>query len=148
MQNLVPAALLAIMMLLAGAILLLAMYLRHRRRVMWHETARLAIERGQALPPLDSGDLRLQHEMMWHDTARRAIERGQALPQHEKNDVRSGLILLAVSAGLFLFLRTLGDRLEYVAAIPGFIGVAQLLNGLLDVLFPRKNHPRTDPPQT
>ena len=66
------------------------------------------------------------------------------------NDLRSGLVLIAVGAGLYLFLGSLAGRsLGLVGAIPGFIGVALLLNALLSATFRRKDTPPTTlPPQT
>ena len=85
-----------------------------RRHELWHETARVALEKGQPLPPMPA-DVAPSPE--------------QAMPT---NDIRTGLILIAGGAGLYLFLGSLISRsMGYVGAIPGFIGVALLLFGLL-----------------
>ena len=95
-----------------------------RRQELWHETARVALEKGQPLPPMPA------------DVAPPAAQAQQP------NDVRSGMVLIAVGAGLYLFLNTLvGRGLGYVGAIPGFIGVALLLFGLLSAFFKRKDLP-------
>ena len=50
-------------------------------------------------------------------------------------------------AGLWLMLGSIADRLRYIGAIPGFIGVALLLYAVLAAMFRRKDQPRPqDPP--
>jgi Domain of unknown function (DUF6249) len=101
-------------LIFAGAIVASSMYFENRRRQMWHETARLALEKGQPLPPFPG------------DPAQPPKPPGSAT-----NDIRSGLISLATGAGLFLFLDNfLGRGLACVAAIPAFVGVALLLFGV------------------
>ncbi|HET7536936.1 MAG TPA: DUF6249 domain-containing protein [Candidatus Didemnitutus sp.] len=97
-----------------------------RRHEMWHQTARIALEKGQPLPPMPA------------DVA--------APPESNRppNDIRNGLVLIAVGAGLFLFLsQFLSLALGYVGAIPGFIGVALLLHGLIHALV-KRNQPPAD----
>lgn len=112
------------------------MYIHHRRQALWHETARIALEKGQPLPPLQD----LQTNTSWQTNSAR---------NHSKNDFRSGLVLIAVGIGLFLFLSALAGRaLGLIGAIPGLIGVALLLYATLNALFGRK-HPSTErPPQS
>ena len=108
---------------LAFTILLILFGLKfvQRRQELWHETARVALEKGQPLPPLPR-DMR---------------EEEQA---EDSNDIRSGLILIATGAGLYLFFVSLfGGWMKYIGAIPGFIGVALLLYGLFAHRGPR--HP-------
>jgi hypothetical protein len=101
----------------------LGMYFHHRRQAMWHETARIALEKGQPLPPLQD-------------------EPAYKRDDQKKNDFRGGLVLIAVGAGIYLFLNSfLGGAYGLVGAIPGFIGVALLLYGLLNVLFKGKDIP-------
>lgn len=121
---------------IAGAVLIvfLSMYFAHERRRLWHDTARIALEKGQPLPP----DLPFGRDY--------ACRRGTP-----RRDVRSGLILLAVSGGLYFGLRNVGDGPQLIGAyITGGIGVALLLNALLSTLFPRKDSPADSarPPQT
>lgn len=91
----------------------------HHRQKQWHETARLALEKGQPLPAqLD--------------------EAPQSQPRQRtdgpRRDLRTGLVLIAVGAGLYFFLGTLvGPALGRVGAIPGFIGVALVFFHLLNV---------------
>ncbi len=46
---------------LAGVVVVCSLYFQHRRREMWHETARVALEKGQPLPPwsANSSDARV-----------------------------------------------------------------------------------------
>lgn len=119
--------------ILAGVIVVSGMYFSHRRRELWHATARLALEKGQPLPPLDDEPAR----------PRTPEETGCNLAQH---DVRGGLVLLAVGVGLWMFLGELDGRLRFVGAIPAFIGVALLLYATGRALFGRKPGPRSDLP--
>lgn len=101
-----------------------------RRQELWHETARVALEKGQPIPPLPSD-----------------MQPAKAEP--ENNDIRAGLVLIAVGAGLYLFFISLfGGWMKYIGAIPGFIGAALLLYGLTQAAFGRKNPPATRPPQS
>jgi len=97
----------------------------NRRQAMWHETARVALEKGQPMPKSpDEEDVEQEEK------------------QSTGGDIRAGLILIAVGGGLYLFLGNLTDsKIGYVGAIPGFIGVALLLFGLLNLVFKRKDPP-------
>jgi len=109
---------------IAGGILIvfLSMYFAHERRRLWHDTVRLALEKGQPLPPA----------LQKSDPGRRRCD-----PRH---DLRTGIILLAISFGLYFGLRGTGHGPQLIGAyITGGIGVALLLNALLGFLFPRKN---------
>src|SRR6185369_4517491 len=93
-----------------------AIVMKSRERQMWHETARLALEKGQPLPPLPTKS----------EEHRRFRER------HEKNDLRAGLIMIGIGAGIFLFLASTGNgEARFIGTIPGFIGVARLLSGVI-----------------
>lgn len=112
---------------LAGVITVSGMYFHNRRREMWHETARIALEKGQPLPPLDPS--LMQEE----------VEVAKEKARDGNHDVRGGLVLIAVGFGLYLMLDTLSHNLRFVGAIPGFIGVALLVYALCATLFGRKN---------
>ncbi len=99
-----------------------AMYFHHQRRVLWHETARIALEKGQPLPPGLS--------------ASNSSDHSQSSPG---NDIRGGLISIAVGAGLYLFFEGFGmGPLRFVGAIPAFVGLAMLLFGILAALRRKK----------
>jgi len=100
----------------------------YHRQKQWHETARIALEKGQPLP-----------------ASQDVVPQPQPRTDGPGRDLRAGLILIGVGAGLYLFLGTLvGQALGYVGAIPGFIGIALLLYGLLSALFKRNDPPPAD----
>lgn len=120
---------------LAGVITVSSLYFQHKRRELWHETARIALEKGQPLPAIPGDDA---------DKHGPLGTRGDR--PRERGDLRPGLILIGVGVGLFLFFQGIHGPLAYVAAIPGFIGVALLLNGLIE-LFTRPKTPPSDTPR-
>lgn len=96
----------------------------YRRQKLWHETARIALEKGQPLPPLSNED-------------KPKSERRDA-----GSDIRNGLILIAVGGGLYLFMGNVaGENISHVGAIPGLIGVALLLFGLISAFTKNKTLP-------
>jgi hypothetical protein len=100
----------------------------NRRQAMWHETARIALEKGQPLP-------RLPEDEEPAPSATRSVRDG-------RNDIRSGLIMMGVGAGLYLFLgKFINDNLGLVGAIPGFIGAALFVFGLISLSFKDKTTP-------
>jgi len=114
-------------MLFGGVMGIAGMYFHHQRQKLWHDTARIALEKGQPIPPRD-GD--------YEDD-----EKSPGIKSRANHDVRGGLVLIAVGAGLWLTLSGIAGNLRYVGAIPGFIGVALLLYALLAAIFGRKNEP-------
>ncbi len=111
-------------------------FFKHREQRLWHETARLALEKGQPLPPTN-----LEERVRLQKSARR-----EDLAQH---DVRGGMVLVAVGAGLWLMLGAISSQLRFVGAIPGFIGIALLLYAALNAAFSRKKSDSDrHPPQT
>jgi hypothetical protein len=103
-----------------GALFVCLLYFQNRRREMWHQTARFALEKGQPLPALGTDE-------------RPLTPRSSDGP---KNDFRTGLIMIAAGAGTFLaFTHFLGRGMAYLGAIPGFVGVALLLNAILMAIF-------------
>jgi len=83
------------------------------------KTLRMAIER--------SGDL--SPEVM------NALQSMQKKPKTPMNDVRAGLILIAIAVGLmiwnYLDHHELGGGIGGIAAVPGMIGVALLILGII-----------------
>ena len=83
------------------------------------KTLRMAIERSDNLSP----------EVM------DALQSMQKKPKTPMNDVRAGLILIAVAAGLIIWQYLdhgeIGGGLAGIAAVPGMIGVALLILGII-----------------
>lgn len=83
------------------------------------KTLRMAIERSDNLSP----------EVM------SALQSMQKKPKSPMNDVRAGLILMAIAAGLiiwrFLDHGEIGGGLAGIAAVPGMIGIALLILGII-----------------
>jgi hypothetical protein len=98
---------------------------------------------------------KMQKEKLRHETIRRALEKGQSLPpellegkalppeffaqfaRKARDDRRAGLIAIAVGVGLYVFFSALSDvgapdSLKWLGLIPGLIGVALLVNWLLE----------------
>jgi hypothetical protein len=99
-----------------------------RQQELWHETARLALEKGQPLPPMPEG------------------MKANTKPESRSDDLRSGLILIGVGGGLYLFFIAMNlNFLRFVGAIPGFIGIALLLYAIASQAFGGKDDstPRT-----
>lgn len=98
---------------------------RNRRRR--HETIRLALEKGVPIP----------------DTLLNEDEHGRRVaPQNPggksaRNDLRSGLITFSVGVGIFLFFLGVGaGGAEWLAAIPAMIGLALMINGVIERFTP------------
>jgi hypothetical protein len=117
-------------MLITVVVIVGGLIFAHRRQALWHETARIALEKGQPLPkPLDDED---------------TGEPGAREKRDGRGDLRSGMVLMAVGAGLYIFLGNfISHGLGLVGAIPGFIGVALFLYGLISLLL---NKDRPTPP--
>ena len=96
-------------------------YFRHERRRLWHETARLALEKGQPLP------LSIQDQ----DNASESKSKPSPL-----QDLRTALILIALGIAL---------RYEGLpgAYITGGIGLALLLFAAITALFAPKSSDTT-----
>jgi hypothetical protein len=94
-------------------------YFKSRDRADLQKTLRMSIEKGQPLPPefIDS------------------LKTGQMRPKSPANDIRTGIILIAIALGIVVWNYldngyTL-DEVSGFAAIPGFIGIALLILGLI-----------------
>lgn len=108
----------------------IVMYFRAKDRAEVQKTIRMAIEKGQPLPPeyLDS----LQKSGATIGKMKTPV-----------NDIRSGLILMAVALGLVVMDYVGNDytfeTLSGIAAIPGFIGVALLIMGIVGLNTQKKS---------
>lgn len=120
--------------LLIAVIIVSGLKFAQRRHELWHETVRVALEKGQPIPP--NPDEPTQHDRI----------------EENRNDIRSGLILIAIGVSLALFFVSIGaPQVRYVGAIPGFIGVALLIHPLYNTLFgskPKNRPPAERPPQS
>jgi hypothetical protein len=132
LAEITPAALIAVTAIIGGLCLtavIIIFGLKHAQRTqeLWHETARLALEKGLPMPPTPE-ELRVR-------TAREAAN----------DDFRSGLISLAAGIGLYYFLGAfLGRALGAVGFIPMLVGLAMLLHAGLSAWFSRKNKVEAD----
>lgn len=120
-----------------GVITVTSMYFKHQKQRMWHETARIALEKGQPIPAPFAERTRRPHD-------------GMAKLDLDKHDLKAGLILIATGAGLALFLGAVGDswKVGYVGAIPGLIGVALVLHWLFVTSRVCKKTQLPPPPQS
>jgi len=119
------------------AIAIVAIYLHFRKQQLWHETARIAIERGQPVPAMPSDDSTVPpttgSPSEWEAVKRRQTVNGLLI---------GGLVNLGVGLGLFLMLSRIASNpgLGYIGAIPGFIGVSLLVSSF----FMHKMTPKSD----
>lgn len=121
--------------LLTIVVIVGGLIIAHHRQKLWHDTARLALEKGQPLPPqVDAAP----------------AQKDDGPVAGPGRDLRAGLICLGTGAGLFLFFDALlGRWMAYVGAIPGFIGIALILYAVLVMAFSRKEQSSSDrPPQS
>jgi len=119
--------------IVGGVIAVSAMHFQNQQKLAWHQTARVALEKGQPVPPMPGGSAAC-------DAGENETDSLAKREQQQRNDLRAGLILIGVGGGLFLMLRALtGGAVQYVGAIPGFIGVAMVVHALLDRMFMPKN---------
>ncbi|HWA84871.1 MAG TPA: DUF6249 domain-containing protein [Opitutus sp.] len=109
-------------LIFAGAIIFMTMHFNHRRQELWHQTARLALEKGQPLPAFDRMVV--------------AEPTSAASPQPRwRGYLVGGLINLAIGAGLFLALSQIPSTSFNVGSfgfIPGFIGIALLIGAMIE----------------
>ena len=109
---------------------------KRRQEELWHETARLALEKGQPIPARPPADEDTRAQVLpaaadpatW-DQLRNANRR--------RKDVRNGLILVAIGVALNFTRKEdhFGRGLSFLIYIPIFMGLALLLNALLDRIF-------------
>jgi hypothetical protein len=103
-------------------VIALFVFLRHRRNRMMHETLRTMVEKGVPIPPelLRGGG---------------AFPAGSYGAVHPHRDLRSGLVLIALGAGLWIMAGKVG-------LIPVFIGAALMIVWLVGLLTNKgKNTP-------
>ncbi|MFT4075522.1 MAG: DUF6249 domain-containing protein [Asticcacaulis sp.] len=101
------------------AVVAIVSFTKSRDRTEMQKTVRAAIEKGETLPP----------EFL------ESLQKAHPKGKNPANDIRAGLILMAIALGLvaldaFTHGYVIGG-LSGVAAIPGFIGVALLILGIV-----------------
>jgi hypothetical protein len=93
------------------AIVAILLYFRHRQSRMMHETIRNMVEKSVPIPP----------ELLAGGSAAWA---SRASPSARRNDLRSGLVLVAVGAGVMMLAGKYG-------LIPLFIGLALIITWII-----------------
>lgn len=117
-------------MVFAGVIIVTTMYFNHRRTELWHQTARLALEKGQPLPPAPEG--------VHLNVAANSVSSNQP---RWRGYLIGGLINVGIGLGLFFALSQIPGtdfNLGYFGCIPGFIGAALLLGAVIEAFASRK----------
>jgi hypothetical protein len=124
-------------MLLALVLITVGAHFRNQEEKRRHETARLALERGQPIPGFAeswrSADPRMAQQRSWMGL------------------MIGGLINVALGIGLYFMLSSIPGAYiaRYSGAIPGLIGVALLLSALIVALTSRtKSDPGDRPPMS
>lgn len=108
-------------------IALAGMYFQHQKKRLLHDTARLALEKGQPLPT----------DLLNQLSSEEVVEK-PAAPRKPSDDIRTGLILIAVGVGIYLFFEALSvEKMRFAGAIPGLIGVALLIFGAVSAALAR-----------
>jgi hypothetical protein len=134
---------------LAAFIVVVALIFKYQQRRLWHETARAALEKGQPLPP-QPGPEWAMHLKHWQDLGLSVAQIERLRRNRWRRDRRGGLVMLAIGVGVYLGLASIdhGERLRVFAYVPGCIGLALLVNGLINVAFPgREADTRDRPPE-
>lgn len=110
---------------MVAAIVILPRYFRSQERQKLADTIRVAIEKGQPLPP------EVMHTLTNGEPSRP--------PPPPRSDLRRGVVWLAVAVGIALFGLALGyaepdATMPFLAfaAIPGCIGAAFIVLGLIE----------------
>jgi hypothetical protein len=118
---LIPLAALAM-----AAVVVIATHLaKNAERQRWHETARIALEKGLPIPSMPNPE----------DGCESPDRPGAASRQKQMMGfVTAGLINIAVGIGLYIGLAHLpggAQEVRYFALIPGLVGAALLIVGLI-----------------
>lgn len=107
---------------------LAGMYFHHRKQELWHQTARVALEKGQPLPPMLEG----MENAPTNYANPQARWRGYFI---------GGLINIGVGAALYIALGQIPNthfNVGYFGLIPGFVGVALLIGAAVEAFVSKK----------
>lgn len=111
------------------AIVGIALYFKHRRNRMLHETLRAMVEKGVPIPPeLISG--------RGLSSAKAANVESANVESRGNKDLRAGLVLIAVGTGVLM----LPASFSKLGLIPLFIGVALLVVWLIALLVNKRKN--------
>jgi hypothetical protein len=114
-------------LIIAAVIIIAVLYFQHQKQRLWHETARLAIERGQPLPPYPATDEERESQPP------PGVSPDQWKRSRCGGSFKGSLILIAIGIGIGF----VSGRNYFAGAIPFLIGVALLINGLLERYWSR-----------
>jgi Domain of unknown function (DUF6249) len=125
---LIPIVILA----LVFGLIATTLYFRSKERERWHETVRLALEKGHPIPNMNE---ELSAQAL---SARLAPE---SRHRQRMKLVTGGLVNIAVGIGLYYGLSEMPEVhfARFFALIPGLIGVALLMSALIDAVFSDKH---------
>lgn len=119
-------------MIFAGVLIVSGMYFQNRKREMWHQTARIALEKGQPLPAFPEAKVA---EVM------QAVNAAHPPQPRWRGLMIGGLINLGVGVGMFVALSQIPNarfNVGYFGAIPGFIGLGLLVGAIVDYATEKK----------
>lgn len=105
-QEIVPIFIVGIVFFTAAIIVATVFLFLHRAKELKHQTVRLALEKGQPVPP----GLLEEHSPV----------------RQPQNDLRSGVKAVFIGLGLGLFFWTVEPRMWGVGLIPAFVGLGHI----------------------
>lgn len=108
-----------------GVIVVVGMAMKNQERERWHETARLAIEKGVPVPVMPQQVL--------------AVNVPQTKHRQRMGLITGGLVNIGIGIGVYLGLSAMDGigGVRFFGLIPAFIGVALILGAVLDFLMHR-----------
>lgn len=117
--------------LLGGILAIGGMCLKHREREQWHQTARVAMEKGLPVPayPADPSE-------GWQPPAGMSFAEWDAARRQARRhrDLKAGLILLAIGAAFYFGF----EEGQFIGMIVGGIGAALLTVVVIDRVISRR----------
>jgi hypothetical protein len=116
-----------------GIVGIVALAMKNMERGRWHETARIALEKGVPVPNMPVAPLVVNAPLSQH--------------KQRMGLITGGLVNIAIGIGVYLGLSSIDDAREarLFGLIPSFIGVALIAGAAIDIHLSRK---LTDPGDT